>query len=215
VKHRVVCACLIVLLGGLFVEEIASAQEVELPVTPDPEQCVAEPLTVEEISAMIARATPAATEESTNEPEEFTLPVGEPADEETVQEITAFLVHAEACVNARDLLAVLSFFGEDIIVELIGTDVTPEDLAALPPATPEPRENWHTLLDVRDVTILDDGRVGALVDVFSPEDGPMTSYFVFVRQDNTWTIDEVVPDLEEQYPPEATPAARHFNKSVA
>ncbi len=57
------------------------------------------------------------------------------------------------------------------------------------------------------MTILAGGRVGALVDVFAPEDGPRTSYFVFARQDDRWRIVEVVEGVQDQYPPEATPAA--------
>jgi hypothetical protein len=169
-RVRAGSAVLVAILALLLAGNTAWAQEVTLPVTPDPSQCDAEPITVDEVMAIVSRATPEATEaaaEDDAEPTEFALPDGEPVDEETAQEITATVVDLIACLNAGDYFAFLSFFADHFLVEQLGTDITPEDLADAPGPTAEAREAWGTLLDVREATELPDGRVGALIDASS------------------------------------------------
>jgi hypothetical protein len=59
--------------------------------------------------------------------------------------------------------------------------------------------------------MLDDGRVGVLADTIFPDEEPgiQTDFFYFAKEDGTWKFDEIIGDLEGQYPPDAmgTPVA--------
>ena len=75
-------------------------------------------------------------------------------------------------------------------------------LAATPVAYPAAQR--ATLVAVRDVRLLDDGRVGAFIDFDDPNippEGVEVEYARFVRAGARWLIDEVV-----RLPPGGTPA---------
>jgi hypothetical protein len=67
-----------------------------------------------------------------------------------------------------------------------------------------PKELYGSLLAVRDVRVLPDGRVGALVETDfpgEPPEGAEVDFFLFVQEDGSWLIDDLVEDLEDRYPP--------------
>jgi hypothetical protein len=207
-----------VLLGGNLA---ARAQETTFPVTPDPSECTVTPLTSDELYAVIGTpvsGTPmAGTDGETNGPEAspmaFTLPTGTPADEATRAAVTSTLRMVLACFNAGNYLAYLALSTDASMQADFGeTPLTEEDAAFLV-GTPQASDPsmWATLVAVRDVILLDDGRVGALVDTIFPDEEPgvQTDFIYFANEDGTWKFDDIVEDLEGQYPPEAmgTPAA--------
>src|SRR5687768_2449235 len=73
----------------------------ELPVTPDPAECVVEPRTLEEIRGL---SGPPPDGESASPATAPTTSRGEPADAETIAGIVATVRQFVACVNAGDEL---------------------------------------------------------------------------------------------------------------
>ncbi len=146
-------------------------------------------------------------------PTAFALPAGAPADEATRAAVTDTIRMILACFNAGNYLAYLALVSDASIQSDFGeTPLTEEDAAFLL-ATPQAGDSatWATLVAVRDVIVLEDGRVGALVDTIFPDEEPgvQTDFISFVQEDGTWKFDEIVEDLEGQFPPEAmgTPVA--------
>ncbi len=67
------------------------------------------------------------------------------------------------------------------------------------PAAARPRERWFTLEAVRDVQVLADGRVAAVVvegNRQDPRPAPgRAALFDFVRQGDRWPIDDVIDEI--------------------
>jgi hypothetical protein len=191
------------------------AQEQILPLTPDPAQCV-ENLTIDQfrpLAISTAVASPTAPK-AIGTPLPFTLPDGSPADDATVAEVTARVVELAACINAENTLGFYGQFSPDSVrQQLEGQNITDADVDALATITTvaSPPDRWVTVIDLREVHILPDGRVGALVDTLFPlvSADIQTDHFTFVNIDGLWLIDTIVEGLETVYPPTAalaTPA---------
>ncbi len=198
----------------LSVGSSAAAQDTTaLPVTPDPAECTAEPVTLDELLALTdatpISGTPGAgiDGEVAATPAAFALPEGEPADEETVAAITSTLRETLACINTGNFLTSFTFFSEEFQRrDLEEFPITEADVAFFE-ATPEalPAEMYATLLAVRETRVLEDGRVGALVETIFPDEAPepQVDFIIFVQEDGRWLLDEMIEDLEAQYPPTA------------
>jgi hypothetical protein len=119
---------------------------------------------------------------------------------------------ALACFNAGNVPAFLALATQHYLQADADEPLTDEVLAFLQ-ATPQPADpgSWNTLVAVRDAIMMDDGRVGALVDTIFPDEEPgvQTDFIIFAQDDGEWKFDEIIEDLEGQYPPAdvATPAA--------
>ncbi len=183
------------------------AAPIALPVTPDPAACLVEPRTIEDLYALLGTPVPAAPEgpRSMSTPAsgsaEVSLPAGEPAGSATVVAITATIVQAYACFNAGDYLSAFALYSDDALQRFTEQGPFTEDIAAFFLATPEafPEDFRSSVLAVRDVRVLPDGRVGALVDTndpTSPPEGADVDFVVFVEQDGRYLIDEEITDLE-------------------
>jgi hypothetical protein len=191
----------------------AAQDTISLPVTPDPAECTAEPVTIEELLALTG-ATPipgtpsgGMEEETAATPQAFALPEGEPADEETVTAVTTSLYEALACLNTGNFLTAFAFFSEDFQRrDLQEFPITEADVAYFE-ATPQalPAEMHASLLAVREVRVLEDGRVGALVETIFRDEAPdlQVDFIIFVQEGDRWLLDEIIEDLEAQYPPTA------------
>lgn len=198
----------------------ASAQEAT-PNSPDPELCVVETRPVEEIMAVIGEPAPEGAGEATSAvqatPEAFALPVGTPADGATTAEIVAAVHHLTACYNAGDFLAGFSLLTDEFIQSQIPLSVFDADFIAVVEGTPVAlvEDIQTTVLAVREVTVLDDGRVSALYDYNSPTpqvegiDGVETDLFIFENVDGVWLLDETIENVEGTHGSGimATPAA--------
>lgn len=207
-----------VALGGL---SAATAQEATpaAGLSTDPSLCTIAPTTVEALQALYGTPAAAGAGEANSlaesgTPEVDVLPTGTPADATITAEITAAVQRQFACNNSGNLLASLAGISEHFITTEIGNAVFDEDLVAALEASPValPAEQQVVLLGVRDVTVYDDGRVGALIDYTvagNPEgiNGQETDLFIFVNQDGVWLLDDSFENLEGTYGPNATPAA--------
>jgi hypothetical protein len=123
-----------------------------------------------------------------------------------------------ACYNAGDYLTSFGGVTDDFLVSQVGLDLFDEDFVAAMEAEPvalaeEVQTEFH---GIRQVTVLEDGRVAALVDYVgrSPQiegiDGLETDLWIYENVDGNWLLDESVQNLENtEYGPEiiATPTS--------
>lgn len=165
---------------------------------PEPSECTVEPGTAEEVIALFREvaATPASTTPGAADPPPFVQPEGEPADAETAAAIEAANRELLACTNAYGFLGLVAVSTDDHIRFVLAYDIasgmTEESIAEFLFDTPEPStpEQSVALVDVRDVTVLEDGRIGAVVVGDEPGVGDVTLYFIFVEENGHYLLDE-------------------------
>jgi hypothetical protein len=195
------------LLGGGLT---ARAQETTSPVTPDPAECTVTSLTLDGFYAVVGTpvsGTPMAgtegegTGDTEASPTPFTLPTGTPADEATRAAVTDTIRMILACFNAGNYLAYFALVTDTaLLANIAEVPLTLEDVSFLQ-GTPQAADSatWSTLVAVRDVIVLDDGRVGALIDTIFPD------------EETACGSSTIVEDLEGQFPAESmgTPVAAY------
>ncbi len=206
----------VALLLGLSMGMKASAQDATPTedLSPNGDECVHEPRTIGELQAVYGDPHPAGSGEATSvamhaTPSIDELPVGEPADEETVAAITVAVRHQFACFNGGDHLRGLSGVTDEFLLNQVGQALFDEDFVEMLENEPVElaEEDQTELLGVREVTIYADGRVGVLVDFragFGPEegiDGFETDLWIFKSVDGVWLLDESFENLEGTHAP--------------
>lgn len=208
----------IVVTGGFSTANAQDATPAAMLST-DPSLCTIEPTTVEALQALYGTPAAAGAGEANSlaesgTPEVDVLPTGTPADEALTAEITAAVQRQFACNNSGNLLASLAGISDHFISTEIGNAVFDEDLVAALEASPVavPADQQVQLLAVRDVTLYEDGRAGALIDYTIPNNpeginGAETDLFIFVNEGGIWLLDDSFENLEGTYGPAATPAA--------
>jgi len=188
-----------------------------LPVVPDPRECNVEPRSQRTVEAIIASGTP--TPRLFAEWEDQ-LPQGEVADSATVNQIVAAARTYVACLNASDWPRVLALQTERGVRDVLNAWLSGEPISSLY-ETAERSENFGgmsgamgALLEVRDVRVLDDGRVGAVVVWGRPLDPRRTAstddfqvtetnFHIFVRENDRWLLDDEISGWRPV--PEGTP----------
>jgi hypothetical protein len=211
------------LAGSLLIGGAGSVALAQSPSpivdTPNPEECTAEPRSIDDLLLVVGSPPPAGSGEDNSaaraaSPEPFDLPAGEPADEETVAGVTATIRQIFACQNAGEALRGMSRVTDEFIRTQVGYQVYDEDTLAFLQASPVPlsEEQQVQLHGIREITRHADGRVGALVDYFAPAAPPEsplgweTDLWIFEQQpDGEWHLDESIENLEGQYPPDVPP----------
>jgi hypothetical protein len=127
------------------------------------------------------------------------LPItaGEPADEETVTGIIATAREVTACINAGDQIRIDALYTDEYFFRQAATGGPPskqfiEFLQS--PATPLPEAQRVAFFGVRDVEVLPDGRVRALIGFHFPPDD-VAYLAILVREGDRWLIDQtaIVP----------------------
>ncbi|MDP9369880.1 MAG: hypothetical protein M3Q03_16685 [Chloroflexota bacterium] len=158
---------------------------------------VAAPVDVDEEADVGAVAVPVATEasgEAGGALTEMTIPVGSPADEETVAAIVTTVSEIFSCFAAGDFPRATALFTDDL-VRSFGPEPgqTPEDVRVFLEATPEAGAEGEVgeIVAITDVMLLADGRVGAFV-VDRSEGTLSTVYAIFEQQGDRWLADEVI-----------------------
>jgi hypothetical protein len=163
-----------------------------------PEECTTEPRPASFLADLIA--TPAAVEPMTTA---TAIPEGTEPDEQTRQEITAVIRQLVACTNTGDLLRPLTLYGDDYLRRVLNAQgqLTTEAAAELiaPLATPiaVSESSYTRLVEIRDMRVLADGRVAAVV-ISVPFGGGTTldtDLLIFARTDDGWIIDDAVSDF--------------------
>lgn len=204
------------LLIGLSVGISGSAQESTptVDLSPNGDECVHEPRSIDELQELYGDPHPAGAGEATSvalsaTPAIHELPIGEPADEETIEAITTAVRHQFACFNGGDHLRGLSGVTDEFIVIQVGLALFDEDFIELLEGEPVhlSEDDQTELHGIRDVTVYEDGRVGALVDYragMGPEegiDGFETDLWIFRNVDGVWLLDESHENLEGTHAP--------------
>jgi hypothetical protein len=154
-----------------------------------PEECVTEPRTVEDLTAILAldgegiQAPPLIT---------ITPPLGEIVDAQTDLAISETTRTVLACFNAGDIAAAAGLMTENgvrraywgITINEESRAGTIERLQTGP--IPRPEDRSVRLIAITDASMLPDGRVAAFVVInepILPPPGPETLLFVFASQD--------------------------------
>ena len=194
-------ALLVVTLALVPGLDWAAAQEATPAAGPevlDPALCRVEPRPLAFFEQFLA--TPGARSTRMPPPAATTppLPPGEPAEPETVDGVTATVRELYACLNAGDELRAAALFTDAYFERLFSQfgRLPPEELAGFAaPPRPAPERLWTRLVAVRDVRLLSDGRIGAVVvtdDPVGPPTEPEARFFVFVEADGRFLIDEPI-----------------------
>ena len=120
------------------------------------------------------------------------LPEGEAANEETVTAVNATLRELAACFETNQFARAFALMTDDLVRQFGPQQgETLEQARALLEAqlvaTPEPMGEPAVVPPLRDVRVLDDGRVGGILE----EEGTLI-FVVFERQDDRWLLDGFV-----------------------
>lgn len=140
---------------------------------------------------------------------EFTLPEGEPADEETVAGITQTYEALVACTNTGDYLRIFALYTDDYLIRNLD-EAALEQLDATPaPVEASTESEFGGVLEARQI---DEDHVAALVSVTNQQSGEILILATLVRGDAGWLInEEAVVETEtpesQEATGEATPAA--------
>ncbi len=153
---------------------IALAAKVALPVgdqgtpvalttVPVASDCDVDPRSLEGVLALVDNATPVPGFAAVAS--EADLPQGSPADAATVAAVTAVEVAFVACVGAGDWPRVLALMTDDAVLR--NYPESPKRVAELfgSVGTPPVAGVQYVLVAVRDVRLLSDGRIGAVVEL--------------------------------------------------
>lgn len=189
-------------------QEEAPAPAPDLSATPAPAECTVAETTYEDLIARIdsLAGTPRAGLVAATPDLGDALPrTGpRPADPTTIAAVTAAMSEAVACTNDTNHLAFLALVTDQLLIETIARAGIPTDPAAAS-ATPAtiPPEQHASLLAVRNVQVLPDGRVTALVELFRPAQGSeiQVNLVVFLQQAGRWRIDLLVSNLQDEFAP--------------
>ena len=130
---------------------------------------------------------------------EADLPQGEPASQEVTDIVVAIEREFAACLNDADVPRASALLTDDAAARLLA-DVNADQNQPAGVATPDPALNdvRLTLLAVRDVRVLDDGRLGAVVVWVLERSGDMaesgpdleTNFHIYEEVDGQWLLSE-------------------------
>ncbi len=205
--HRVVIFTLLVSLLGMgsmraAAQEASPAADLDIPA---PEECTVAPRTEEDFRALFQDASSVATPAASSEP--GTLPAGEPADDQTVEEINTVWRNYIACVNAGDLTRAFALTSDQQLRRIFvypGIDAASEDqLIEIFMATPAPLSSNMALpfVPLEDARLLDDGRAAAV----DPGSTGQRQVLIFREEDDQWRFDDQFDLTEEGTPAAAAP----------
>jgi hypothetical protein len=168
----VVGSALLLLISADAAAQIATP--FALPATPHPTECGIGPRSQDEIATLLA--TPVA-EVPAAEP----TVDGIPADHATTAFAVAIVREALACGNAHGFPGVTALLSDAALVGVIQSSGSPVDaLTFQDSASPPPESKHHALIAVRDVVLLEDGRVAATATIEDPEHGSAEHEFALV-----------------------------------
>ncbi len=173
----------------------AGAQE-STPATgldvPAAAECTVEPRSEDELRALFreAAATPV-LESPEASPTPAVPPTGDPADAQTVAEISATWRQFVACINAGDQARMFALFSDDMVRRQLVIDiafgVTEDALFAFLAATPVPLPDASVPIEsFTDARVLPDGRVA----VVGPGELGRGDVRIFVKEGDRWLIDD-------------------------
>jgi len=147
-----------------------------LPVTPDPAECGIAPRATEDIAAFLIDATPVAGGLAGA----FSL-VGVPADHATTAFALSIVREAIACGNAHGFPGVAALLSDEALARHVLSQGMPAEALTFADISEPPQvSERRALIDVRDVVLRDDGRVGAVVLIEDPARGKVERRYTLV-----------------------------------
>ena len=193
--------CPLAILAALFSLLVAGAAgagaQTGTPATdldvPAAAECTVAPRSEDELRALFreAAATPV-LDSSAASPTPAIAPTGDPADEQTVAEVSATWRQFIACITAGDQARMFALYSDDMVRRQFVVDIAfgvTEDalfefLAATP--VPLPPDQSVPILPFDDVRVLRDGRVA----VVGPGEQGRGDVRIFVKEGGRWLIDD-------------------------
>jgi len=159
---------------------------------PSAAECTVEPRSEDELRALFreAAATPV-LDSSEAIPTPAIAPTGDPADEQTVADVTATWRQFIACITAGDQARMFALFSDDMVRRQLVVDiafgVTEDALFEFLAATPVPLPPDHSvpIVPLDDVRVLSDGRVA----VVGPGELGRGDVRIFVKEGDRWLLD--------------------------
>ncbi len=175
---------------------------------PTAAECTVEPRSEDELRALFREvaATPIPDIPEAS-PTPAVPPPGEPADEQTVAEISATWRQFIACIHAGDQARMFALFSDDMVRRQLYVDiafgVTEEALFDFLAATPVPLapDVGALFVPIDDARVLEDGRVA----VIGPGEQGRAEVRIFVKEGDRWVIDDWFELTESGTPADGTP----------
>lgn len=202
VRITVVLVLAIMLVGsGSLIVRNTRAQDASptLPTAPDPELCKQEPRSIDDYT--IISGTPEPTPPTI-------ITAGRPADQATIDAITATMIEVAACINSGDLKRLDRLYTDAAFNGEVDQD-TYNILAT--PFAPFPVGERNTIFAIALVQVLKDGRVAAIVQ-FQDNGVGGADLMIFAQQNGRYLIDQWVdgpfdidPDFSAFQNDDATP----------
>jgi hypothetical protein len=193
-------------LSLLLLTNPVAAQEATpgpLPTIPAADECQVSPRTIESVLTARTSGTPVPEVDVGSEEQ---LPKGAPADAATIAAVTAVEREFAACYNAAQWLRALALFTDNAIRTFADDFASDQELTEFlaTPGTPDADalgEIQIVLVAVRDVRVLPDGRVGAVVEwgrsVRSGVDE--VNFHIYTQKDGRWLLDEETSGFSPWY----------------
>jgi hypothetical protein len=194
-RHRLP-AIAVALVSLLVVGHLEVGAQEGTPATgsdvPAAAECTVEPRSEDELRALFreAAATPV-LESPEASPTPVVPPTGDPANAQTVAEISATWRQFVACINAGDQARMFALFSDDMVRRQLVVDiafgVTEDALFAFLAATPVPLPDPSVpVVPFDDARVLPDGRVA----VVGPGELGRGNVRIFVKEGDRWLIDD-------------------------
>jgi hypothetical protein len=164
---------------------------------------VAETRAVEEVVRLCAEG---AERVSNRVPSLVEVRAGVPAGSQTIAAVTVVIREVIAAFNAGLTMRAFVNFTDDHFRR--SGPLPEEEIAMLrAPAHPLPAEDQETFLAIRDVRLLEDGRVSAILSTLLPAIGETKKLLIFARQGDRWQIDAVIEAAQPPAPVASNGAA--------
>ena len=179
-------------VGGPGAHAQAGTPAIDLDVTTA--ECTVAPRPEDELRALFreAVATPVLdTSELAASPTPAVAPTGDPADEQTIAEVSATWRQFIACIAAGDQARMFALFSDDMVrcqfVIDVAFGVTEDALFDFLAATPVPLppDQSIPIPPFEDVRVLSDGRVA----VVGPGEQGRGDVRIFVKEGDRWLLD--------------------------
>ncbi|HYI25009.1 MAG TPA: CopD family protein, partial [Thermomicrobiales bacterium] len=163
--------------------------------TADPATCTVDPLAMDDLAVLAGTGAIA--------PEVTIDATGEGVEDAVAGDIELTVRQLLACTNGMDTWRRLALFTDEALAVTFADGVPAGFAESAATGAPLPMDQWLALIDIRDVSRLDDGRVVATIEISDPSgqfqlpgaatsSGTIEARVIFAGQDGAWLIDGVV-----------------------
>ena len=195
----------IVALTLAMIGPVVAQEASPTPDAPGSRECTVAPVDISTLLGSAGAADPNSPLFSTQPVDEASLPDGPAATDEELAGIEDSVRQLVACANAFDPFRILALISDRYIGQLASAALAAQDQPELAeqlllrfpvPLGAVAGGEPVGMIPVRDARLLPDGRIGAILEASIPgaaADQTALFYVAFVKQDDRWLVDEVVP----------------------